>query len=53
MALIEIMTTITNVNDGSIYFNHKLIGLLSLSLCGIKLFNKPENNTIDDSRRTA
>jgi hypothetical protein len=47
------MITITNVRDGSIYCNHWLIGWSSLFLLGINLFNKPESNTIDDSRRTA
>ncbi len=53
IALIAIMITITNVRDGSIYCNHWLIGWPSLFLLGINLFNKPESNTIDDSRRTA
>ncbi len=54
ITLIDIITTINNVNDGSIYFNHVfMISPVRWSLLGINLFNTPVKSTIDDSRRTA
>lgn len=53
IALITIMTTMNIVNDGSMYFNHTCIFSCCPFVLSNILFNIPENNTIEDSRRTA
>lgn len=54
IALTEIITTINNVNDGSIYFSQVLmISPVKGSDVGTNRFNRPVTSTIDDSSNTA